>query len=264
MGDISPCLCRLRLLEFPKRCHLAPTGYGMSDAQTGKTGTPSGTKVYQSARAALHDVGDGAVILVAGFAGWGLPESLLRELQTKGVGGLTIIGQGSWPRHPESFGLAQLVAGGQVKTLVSPDPFYPGSGGPVEEHWRSGQLEIQVVPQGVLAERLRAGGAGLGGVFLPDGVGTRYQEGKEARSFGGREYLFEPALRADFALLRAAAADTLGNLVYRGTQRNWNPVMAIAGEVTIVEVDQVYEPGGLDPELVITPGIFVDRIVQTV
>jgi 3-oxoacid CoA-transferase A subunit len=242
----------------------------MSDAQTGETGTPSGAKVYLSARAALHDVEDGAVILVAGFAGWGLPESLLRELQTKGVGGLTIIGQGSWPRHPESFGLAQLVAGGQVNTLVSPDPFYSGSGGPVEDHWRSGRLDIQVVPQGVLAERLRAGGAGLGGIFLPDGVGTRYQEGregqegKEARSFGGREYLFEPALRADFAFLRAAAADTLGNLVYRGTQRNWNPVMAMAGEVTVAEVDQVCEPGGLDPELVITPGIFVDRIVQTV
>ena len=236
----------------------------MSDAQPDEAVTPNRTKVYLSARAALEDVGEGAVILVAGFAGWGLPESLLRELQTKGVGGLTIIGQGSWPRHPESFGLAQLVAGGQVKTLVSPYPFHPGGGGAVEEQWRSGRLEVQVVPQGVLAERLRAGGAGLGGVFLPDGVGTRYQEGKEVRSFGGREYLFEPALRADFALLRAAAADTLGNLVYSGTQRNWNPVMAIAGEITIAEVDQVCEPGGLDPELVITPGIFVNRIVQTV
>ena len=236
----------------------------MSDDQTGEAETPNRTKVYRSARDALEDVEDGAVILVAGFAGWGLPESLLRELQTMGVGGLTIIGQGSWLRHPDSFGLAGLVAGGQVKTMVSPDPFYPGNGGPVEERWRSGRLEIQVVPRGVLAERLRAGGAGLGGVFLPEGVGTRYQEGKEVRSFGGREYLFEPALRADFALLRADAADTLGNLVYRGTQQNWNPVMAVAGEIAIAEVDQVCEPGGLDPELVITPGIFVNRIVQTV
>ena len=236
----------------------------MSDDQTGEAETPNRTKVYRSARDTLEDVEDGAVILVAGFAGWGLPESLLRELQTMGVGGLTIIGQGSWLRHPDSFGLAGLVAGGQVKTMVSPDPFYPGNGGPVEERWRSGRLEIQVVPRGVLAERLRAGGAGLGGVFLPEGVGTRYQEGKEVRSFGGREYLFEPALRADFALLRADAADTLGNLVYRGTQQNWNPVMAVAGEIAIAEVDQVCEPGGLDPELVITPGIFVNRIVQTV
>ena len=241
----------------------------MSDAQTGEvqTGeseTPNRTKLYPSARAALEDVGDGAVILVAGFAGWGLPESLLRELGTKGAGGLTIICQGSRSRHPESYGLARLVAGGQVKTLVSPDPFYPENGGPVEEQWRSGRLEIQVVPQGVLAERLRAGGAGLGGVFLPVGVGTRFQEDRETRTFGGREYLFEPALRAGFAFLRAAAADTLGNLVYRGTQRNWNPVMAIASEITIAEVDQVCEPGGLDPELVITPGIFVNRIVHTV
>ncbi len=138
----------------------------------------------------------------------------------------------------------------------------------MEEHWRSGRLEIQVVPQGVLAERLRAGGAGLGGVFLPVGVGTRFQEDRqedrESRSFGGKDYLFEPALRADFAFLRADAADTLGNLVYRGTQRNWNPVMAVAGEITIAEVDQVCEPGGLDPELVITPGIFVNRVVKTV
>ena len=236
----------------------------MSDAQSGESETPSRAKVFPSARAALEDVGNGAVILVAGFAGWGLPEGLLRELHTRGVGGLTIIGQGSWPRHPESFGLSGLVAGGQVKTLVSPDPFHAGDGGPVEEHWRTGRLEIQVVPQGVLAERLRAGGAGLGGVFLPDGVGTRFQEDKEVRSFGGREYLFEPALRADFTFLRADTADTLGNLVYRGTQRNWNTVMAIAGGITIAEVDQVCEPGGLDPELVITPGIFVNRIVQTV
>ena len=236
----------------------------MSDVQTSQRENPNRTKVYPSAQAALQDVGEGAVILVGGFAGWGLPESLLRGLQTRGVGGLTIIGQGSWPRHPESFGLAQLVAGGQIDTLISPDPFYPGNGGPVEELWRSGRLEIQVVPQGVLAERLRAGGAGLGGVFLPDGVGTRYQENKEVRSFGGREHLFEPAIRAGFALLRADAADTLGNLVYRGTQRNWNPVMAMAGEITIAEVDQVCEPGGLNPEVVITPGIFVNRVVQTV
>ncbi|PKB83296.1 MAG: hypothetical protein BZY88_02285 [SAR202 cluster bacterium Io17-Chloro-G9] len=236
----------------------------MTEPQTSEAEAKNRVKVFPSAQAALEDVAEGAVILVAGFAGWGLPESLLRELEAKGVGRLTIIGQGSSPSHPESFGLARLVAAGQVKTLVSPDPFYPGNGGPVEEHWRSGRLEIQVVPQGVLAERLRAGGAGLGGVFLPVGVGTRFQEGKDVRSFGGREHLFEPALRADFALLRADTADTLGNLVYSGTQRNWNPVMAMAGEITVAEVDEICEPGGLDPELVITPGIFVNRIVQTV
>ena len=125
-------------------------------------------------------------------------------------------------------------------------------------------MEIEVVPQGVLAERLRAGGAGLGGVFLPTGVGTRFQEGKEVRPFEGADHVFEPALRADFALLRSHTADTLGNLVYRDTQRNWNPVMAMAATISIAEVDQICERGDLDPELVITPGIFVNRIVQTV
>jgi 3-oxoadipate CoA-transferase alpha subunit len=115
-----------------------------------------------------------------------------------------------------------------------------------------------------LAERLRAGGAGLGGIFLPTGVGTRFGEGKESRMFGSQECIFESPLRADFALLRGHAADTLGNLVYRGNSRNWGPVMAMAAEVTVAEVDQVCEPGGLDPEAVITPGIFVNRIVQAV
>lgn len=133
----------------------------------------------------------------------------------------------------------------------------------MEVRWRSGELEIEVVPQGVLAERLRAGGAGLGGIYLPDTVGTRFAENKEILAFDGRDQVFEPALKADFALLRASASDTLGNLVYRTTQRNWNPVMAMAAEVCIAEVDEILEPGGLDPEWVISPGIFVNRIVRT-
>ena len=119
------------------------------------------------------------------------------------------------------------------------------------------------MPQGVLAERLRSGGAGLGGVFLPTGAGTRFGTAKEVRNFGGRDHLFEPALKADFALLRAGASDRLGNLIYNGTQRNWNPVMAMAAGVSIAEVDEIYEPGELDAELVVTPGIFVKRIVKT-
>ena len=221
-------------------------------------------KLYPSPQAALADVSDGSVLLVAGFAGHGVPESLLRELRVMGVRGLTCICQGAWSTNPETFDVAQLVASGQVDKLVAPIPFYPGMSAPVEERWKSGLLEIEVIPQGVLAERLRAGGAGLGGVFLPNGVGTRFQMSKEVRPFNEIDHLFEPALRADFALLRAATADTLGNLVYRGIQRNWNPVMAMAANVRIVEVDQVCEPGGLDPELVITPGIFINRIVQTI
>ncbi len=223
--------------------------------------------MYSSPEAAEADVCDGAVVLVAGFAGCGSPDRLLRALRDRGAVSLTVVCQGVWPASPgrgqARNGIEDLVAGGQVAKLVSPFAFYPGHGGAVEERWRSGDLEIEVVPQGVLAERLRAGGAGLGGIFLPAGVGTRFAEGKEVRRIGGGDQVFEPALRAGFALLRAHAADTLGNLVYRGTQRNWNTDMAMAAGVSIVEVDEVFDPGGLDPEMVITPGIFVNRIVQT-
>ena len=221
-------------------------------------------KVYPSLEASLDDITDGASVLIAGFARGGWPEGLLRALRAKGVGGLTCICQGAWPHQPETLDVAELVASGQVRKLISPQAFYPGNGGSVEKRWESGDLEIEVVPTGVLAERLRAGGAGLGGIFLPTGVGTRFQEGKELRSFGGRDYVFESALRADYALLRAGAADTMGNLVYAGSRRNWNPVMAMAAGISIAEVDQIFEPGGLDPEIVVTPGIFVNRIVQTV
>jgi 3-oxoadipate CoA-transferase alpha subunit len=220
-------------------------------------------KVYSSPDNALYDVFEGAVVLIGGFAGCGTPENLLRALYRKGVGGLTCVCQGAWTGAGDTFDVARLVAAGQVRKLVSPLPVYPEAGGPVEERWKSGQLEVEVVPQGVLAERLRAAGAGLGGVFLPTRVGTRFQEGKERRHFGAQECLLELPLRADFALLRAHAADTRGNLVYRGTQRNWNPVMAMAAKVSIAEVDRICEPGGLDPEAVVTPGIFVHRVVQT-
>ena len=219
-------------------------------------------KVYSSADSALHDVFEGAVVLIGGFAGCGTPEGLLRALYRKGVRGLTCICQGAWTGPDATFDVAHLVAAGQVRKLVSPLPVYPGAGGPVDEAWKSGQLEVEVVPQGVLAERLRAAGAGLGGVFLPVTMGPRFQERKERRSLGGQECLLELPLRADFALLRAHAADILGNLVYRGTQRNWNPVMAMAARVSIAEVDQICELGDLDPESVATPGIFVHRVVQ--
>ena len=219
------------------------------------------------------DVFDGAVVLVAGFADCGWPESLISALRGNGASNLTILCQGAWTsgsgvgRGAEA--IESLVAGSQVSKLVSPLPWGPGDGAsgtssPVEARWKSGSLEIEVVPQGVLAERLRAGGAGLGGIFIPTGVSTRFAAGKDLRQIDGKDHVFEPALRADFALLRGYAADHLGNLVYSGAQRNWNPVMAMAGSVSIAEVDEIFEPGGLDPELVITPGIFVNRIVQTV
>ena len=245
--------------------------------------SPARRKVYPSPGQALADLSDGAVVLIAGFAGCGWPEALLNALKTQGSRNLTIVCQGAWLRQTTregSFaGVDALVANGQVSKLISPLPFLPDGHSPgaessdresgytasaVEDSWRSGELEIEVVPQGVLAERLRAGGAGLGGVFIPAATGTRFAEQKEVRRFGEREYVFEPGLRADFALLRAHAADTLGNLIYTSTQRNWNPTLAMAGRVSVVEVDEIFEPGSIDPELVITPGIFVNRIVQTV
>ena len=218
-------------------------------------------KVFASARAALEGVTDGASVLIAGWSGCGEPEKLLRGLSETGVAGLTLICQGAWVQEAGAFGVGDLVAGGQVKKMISPLPFHPEYGGPIKDLWETGKLELEIVPQGVLAERLRAGGAGIGGVFLPTGVGTRFAEGREARRFHGKDHVLEFALKADFALLRAKAADTLGNLVYEGTGRNWNPIMATAASVTVAEVDQVHEPGGLDPELVITQAIFIDRLV---
>jgi len=220
-------------------------------------------KVYPSAQAALEGISNGASVLVAGFAGAGVPETLLRGLADTGASELTLICQGTWVPESGKFGIADLVAAGQVKKMVSPLPFHPEHGGPVKELWQSGKLELEVVPQGVLAERLRAGGAGIGGVFLPTGDATRFTEGKELRPFGGKEHVLEFALKADVALLRAKEADTLGNLVYEGTGRNWNPIMAMAGAETIAEVDRVVDPGGIDPESVITQAIFIDRLVLT-
>ena len=220
-------------------------------------------KVYQSPEAVLADLFDGAVVAVGGFGGCGVPESLLQTLHRSGVGNLTLIyAPGAWPSSTSSLGVDRLVANEQVRRLISPLPYQPGAGGPIEERWRSGELEVDVVPQGTLAERLRAGGAGLGAVFLPTGVGTRFEDGKERRLIDRQECLLEMPLRADFALLRAETADPLGNLVYRGTQRNWGPVMAMAAKVAIAEVSHICPPGGLDPEAVITPGIFINRIVE--
>ena len=240
----------------------------MQSAQDNGVPAPSRRdKVYSSAAAALAGISRGAVVFVSGFFGVGLPESLLKALHSAGVDSLTVVCQGTRPdanvggKVPN--GLEELIASGRVSRLISPLPFFPGNGGAVEEKWSGGDLELEVVPQGTLAERIRAAGAGLGGVLLPVGVGTRFAEGKEVKSIGGRDYVLEQPLRADFALLQAMAADSLGNTVYQATQRNWNPPMAMAARTTVVEVDSVVEPGALDPEQVITPGIFVDRIVRT-
>jgi len=222
-------------------------------------------KVCSSPDAAVSDVFDGAALLVGGFASAGLPESLIRSLLEKNVGDLTCIfsGDSRLDAVPGVYDVSRLVENGQVRKLISPLPFYPGSGGVIEQRLAAGELEIEVIPQGVLAERLRAGGVGLGGIFLSSGIGTRFEQGKETRIIDGRKCLLEMPLKADFALLKASTADTLGNLVYSGTERNWGPVMNMAGAISIVEAGNICEPGQIDPELVITPGIFVNRVVRS-
>ena len=213
-------------------------------------------KVRDSAEAALSGLDHGALLLVGGFAGHHEPEALLSAVVDSGVKDLTVICPGGGP----AFG--RLIEAGLVRKLISPLPFNPREDSPVKRAWESRQLELEIQPNGALAERIRAGGAGLGGVFLPTGVGTRFAEGQETRVIDGREHIFHPAIRADFALVRASVADTLGNLIYSGTGRNWNPIMAMSARVTVAEVDEVREPGGIDPESVITPAIFVQRIFQ--
>ena len=219
-------------------------------------------KVYDSADSALAGLAQEASLFVSGYAAHHEPEVLLRSIADSGVGDLTVICLGGGTRGTALSGVDRLVEAGLVRKIISPLPFNPREDGPVKRAWESRRLELEVLPTGVLAERIRAGGAGLGGVFLPTGAGTRFADGQETRVIDGREHLYQPAIRADFALLRASVADSLGNLVYSGTARNWSPIMAMSARVTVAEVDEIREPGGIDPEVVITPAIFVQRIFQ--
>ncbi len=224
------------------------------------------SKVYENAAATVADVKDGATVLIGGTARDSEPTQLLVGLIANGARNLTCVCDfGSWDG---ADGVFRLAAAGRIARLISPCPFVGESGGGesggvLQTLWASGELAVDVVPQGTLAERLRAAGAGIGGVFVPAGVGTRFARDKETRVIDGVDYVFEPPLRADFALLRAYRADRVGNLVYRGPQRFWNSVMATAARVCVAEVDEIGEPGAIDPELVITPGIFVNRVVAT-
>ena len=221
-------------------------------------------KVYSSAKTAVADVQDGSTILVSGFAGYGIPWGLLDALVAVGSKELTVIYRdGPFPEGTAAHlpAINNLVTNGQVAKLISPLPFLPGNGGAIEERWLAGDLHIEIVPQGILVERLRAGGAGIGGVFLPTALGTRFEGGNERRTFPQGEAVLEMPLKADYALIRVAAADTLGNSTYDGSGRNWAPIMAMAARITIAEAGRIVEPGNLDPEAIISPGIFVNRIV---
>ena len=211
-------------------------------------------KVFADASAALHDVHDGAVILSGGFGLSGNPEHCIRELARRGVKGLTIVSNNCGTTDK---GLGVLLAGGQVKKMVSS---YVGENKIFEKLFLSGQLEVELCPQGTLAERVRAGGAGIEAFFTPTGYGTKVAEGKETREINGKRCVLEHAIRGDFAIVKAWKGDAWGNLVYRKTARNFNPLMATAGRVTIAEVEELVPVGELDPGTIHTPSIYVQRI----
>jgi 3-oxoacid CoA-transferase subunit A len=215
-------------------------------------------KTVASADEAVADFFDGATLMAGGFGLCGIPETLIAALRRKGTKGLQIISNNC---GVDDKGLGILLANGQVAKMVSS---YVGENKTFERLFMSKELEVELVPQGTLAERIRAGGAGIPAFYTATGVGTVVADGKETRQFGGRTYVMETALLADFALVKAWKGDRLGNLVYRKTARNFNPMMATAAKVTIAEVEQLVEPGQLEPDQIHTPGIYVARILESV
>lgn len=213
-------------------------------------------KVYASAAAALADVPDGATLLAGGFGLCGIPENLILALRDLGVSGLTVISNNC---GVDDWGLGPLLQTRQIRKMISS---YVGENKEFERQYLSGELDVELCPQGTLAERIRAGGAGIPAFFTATGVGTVVAEGKETRSFEGRSYVMERSLFADYALVKAWRGDRMGNLIYNKTARNFNPMMASAARITIAEVEELVEPGALDPDQVHTPGIFVQRIIQ--
>ena len=213
-------------------------------------------KIYPSASAALADiVRDGQTLAVGGFGLCGIPEALIAALRDTGVQQLTCISNNA---GVDGFGLGLLLESRQIKKMISS---YVGENKEFERQYLAGELELEFVPQGTLAEKLRAGGAGIPAFFTATGVGTQIAEGKEEREFDGRQYILERSLVADVALVKAQKADKAGNLMFNKTARNFNPDVATAGKVTIVEVEQLVETGELDPDQIHLPGIYVHRIV---
>ncbi len=213
-------------------------------------------KLVASADAAVADIPDGATIMVSGFGLCGNPENLIAAVHRKGVKDLTVVSNNC---GTTDLGLGVLLKARQIRKIVAS---YVGENKEFERQYLNGEVEVELVPQGTLAERIRAGGAGIGGFYTATGVGTKVAEGKETRVIAGREYLLEMPLRADFALVYASKADRWGNLVFRKTTRNFGPMMCAAARTTIVEAPQVVAAGEIEPELVHTPGIYVKRVVK--
>lgn len=213
-------------------------------------------KVVKDAEEAVRDIADNSVLMLGGFGLSGIPENCISAILKKGVKGLTCISNNA---GVDDFGIGLLLKTRQVKKMISS---YVGENAEFERQLLSGELEVELIPQGTLAERVRAGGAGIPAFFTPAGVGTEVAQGKETREFDGKLYLMERWLRADFSIVKAWKGDTAGNLLYRGTARNFNPMMAAAGKITIAEVEELVPLGELDPNNVHTPGIYVQRIFQ--
>ncbi len=213
-------------------------------------------KTVASADEAIADIFDGATLMAGGFGLCGIPETLIAALRRKGTRNLTIISNNC---GIDDKGLGILLANGQVKKMVSS---YVGENKTFEKLFMTGKLDVELTPQGTLAERIRAGGAGIPGFYTATGFGTMVADGKETREFDGRKYVLERALTADFAIVKAWRGDRFGNLVYRKTARNFNPMMASAAKITIAEVEELVQPGDIEPDQVHTPGIYVTRILK--
>ena len=213
-------------------------------------------KTVQNAVEAVKDIQDGATLMMGGFGLSGIPENCIAALLQKGVRDLTIVSNNA---GVDDFGIGLFLQKRMVKKMISS---YVGENDEFERQLLSGELEVELLPQGTLAERIRAGGAGIPAFFTPAGVGTEVAVGKEVREFNGKLYLMELALEADFSLVKAWKGDTAGNLIFKGTARNFNPMMATAGKITIAEVEELVPAGSLDPNQIHTPGIYVQRIFQ--
>lgn len=213
-------------------------------------------KVVTNAKAAIAGMTDGMTLMLGGFGLCGIPENCINEIVAQGISGLTCISNNA---GVDDFGIGLMLRKRQVKKMIAS---YVGENGEFERQLLTGELDVELVPQGTLATRCLAAGYGMPAIFTPAGVGTEIAEGKEVRNFGGKDYLMEMAFDADFALVKAWRGDTAGNLIYRRTARNFNPVMAMAGRITIAEVEELVPEGELDPDHIHTPGIYVHRIFQ--
>jgi 3-oxoacid CoA-transferase subunit A len=213
-------------------------------------------KVVNTYEEAMAGLTDNMTVVAGGFGLCGIPENLIKEIERQGIKGLTLVSNNC---GVDNFGLGLLLPKRQIKKIIAS---YVGENAEFERQMMSGELDVELTPQGTLAEKMRAGGAGIPAFYTATGVGTLVAAGKEQRQFNGRDYILEEAITGDFAIIKAWKADKFGNLVYRKTARNFNPLAATAGKITVVEVEEIVEPGELDPDEIHTPGIYVNRVIQ--